>query len=50
MSESTDELQHMILQLHIDGQKVGLKMIMKKIKVMFTNFIQNKIKLYDEVS
>ena len=34
MSECTDELQQMIMQLHRKIQKVGLKMNMKKTKVM----------------
>ena len=35
-SELTDELQHMILKLHIESQIMGLKMNMKKIKLMST--------------
>ena len=39
LSESTYELQQMILQLHKESQKVGLKMNKKKIKVVFNNYI-----------
>ena len=39
MSESTDELQQIILQLHRESQKVKLKMNMKKTKMMFNNYI-----------
>ena len=35
MSDSTNELQQMILQLHKESQKVGLKVN----KVMFNNYI-----------
>ena len=38
MNELMDELQQMILQLHRESQKVGLKMNIKKTKVMFNNF------------
>ena len=39
MNESTDELQQMILLLHRETQKVGLKMNMKNIKVMINNYL-----------
>ena len=49
MSESTDELQQIILQLQRESQKVGLKMNMKKTKLIFNNYIsENKIEI-DEV-
>ena len=45
-----DELQQMILQLHKESQKIGLKMNMKKTKVMFNNYIPNHvIKVDDEI-
>ena len=50
MSELTDELQQMILQLHRESHKVGLKTNMKKTKVMFNNYILDlKIKIDDEI-
>ena len=39
MSKSTDELQHIMLQLDRGSQKVSLKMNMKKTKVMINNYI-----------
>ena len=50
MSKSTDELERMILQLHRESQKVGLKMFMKKTKMMFNNCLLNsELEIYDEV-
>ena len=50
MNESTDELQQMILQLHRQGQNVGLKMNMKKIWMMLNNYLlSHEIKIDDEV-
>ena len=50
MSESTDELQHMILHLRRERQKVVLKMNMKKTKVMFIHEIEidDKVKECDQ--
>ena len=49
MSESTDQLQQLILQLYKESQKVGLKMNMKKTKVMFNNYIlDHEIEIDDE--
>ena len=39
MSESTDEMQQMFLQLHRESQKVDSKMNMKKTTVRCNNFI-----------
>ena len=51
MSELKDELQQMILQLHRESQKVGLKMNMKKTKVMFNNYIlDHEVEIHDEVT
>ena len=49
MSESADELQQMISQLHKESQKIGLKMNMKKTKVMFNNYIPNHVIKVDDV-
>ena len=49
MSESTNELQQMILQLQRESQKVDLKIFKKKTKVKFNNYIQDhEIKVDDE--
>ena len=48
MSKSAEELQQMILQLHRESQKVGLKINMEKTKVMFKNYIQDhEIKIHE---
>ena len=39
MSESTDILHHMILQLHKEKQNMGLIMNIKKTNVMFNNYV-----------
>ena len=50
MSESTDELWQMILQLRRKSQNVGLKMNMKKTKAMLNNYIlDHEIKIHDKV-
>ena len=50
MSESTDKLQQVILQLHKESQKMSLKMNMKKIKMMFNYYIQgHEIEIHGEV-
>ena len=49
MSEMTDELQQMILQLYRKSQKVGLKVNMKKTKLMFIDYIPDQIHVDDEV-
>ena len=49
MSISTNKLQQMILQLHIESQKVGLKMNMKKIKVITNYILDHKTEIDDEV-
>ena len=48
MSESTDELQQMILHLHRESQKMVLKLIMKKNMMMF-NIRHHEIEIYDEI-
>ena len=48
--KSTDELQQMILQLHVENKKISLKMNVKIIKVKFNNYIPNyEIKVNNEV-
>ena len=48
MSDSIDELQQMILQLHKESQRVGLKIYMKKTKVIFNNYIQDHTIILDD--
>ena len=49
MSESKDELQQMIMQLHRENQKICLKMNMKKTKVFKNDLLNHEIKKHDEV-
>ena len=49
MNESPYKLQHMILQLDRQSQKLGLKINLKKTKMVFNNYILDHGITIDEV-